>query len=353
MDAEVEGNISMKLLIITQIVDSEDPILGFFTRWIDELARRTDKVIVICLKRGLYDVPKNVRVYSLGKEQGNASRVTYAGRFLRYIWKLRHEYDTVFVHMNPEYLVLGGWLWRLRGIRSTLWYTHKNVDLKLRMGTFFANVVCTASAESFRLPTKKVRVMGHGIGLGRPVHAKDTQSSRPVRIISIGRIAPAKQVELLLAVFSALRNRNVPFTASLVGGPGSDADRAYAQAMEKKAREIDIFYSGPLNHEEALQKLNEADIFLSASMTGSLDKAVLEAAAASVVPVFTGQVYSEAFQLPELCVSEDPERFADIVERLIKDSSLRKTYAEQCRVQVERNHSLTQLIPRLVTVLGD
>lgn len=29
----------MKLLIVTQVVDTEDPALGFFVRWIEELAR--------------------------------------------------------------------------------------------------------------------------------------------------------------------------------------------------------------------------------------------------------------------------------------------------------------------------
>ena len=41
---------SKKLLIVTQAVDTEEPALGFFVRWIEELAKRVESVEVICLK---------------------------------------------------------------------------------------------------------------------------------------------------------------------------------------------------------------------------------------------------------------------------------------------------------------
>ncbi|VAW33214.1 hypothetical protein MNBD_CPR01-313, partial [hydrothermal vent metagenome] len=176
-----------KLLIVTQTIDENDPVLGFFVRWVEEFAKHAESVEVICLNLGKSDLPKNVRVHSLGKERvsgadntGNieqaqstapsfarrcALRATYAIRFIRLVWRLRNNYDTVFVHMNPEYFVLAGKLWRLMRKRTALWYTHKSVDLKLRIAVLFANIVFTASPESFRLKSNKVHVVGHGIDL--------------------------------------------------------------------------------------------------------------------------------------------------------------------------------------------
>lgn len=74
----------MKLLICTQTVDREDPVLGFFCSWIAEFAKRCEKVTVICLKEGAHTLPNNVVIYSLGKERGATSRLKYATRF----WKL-------------------------------------------------------------------------------------------------------------------------------------------------------------------------------------------------------------------------------------------------------------------------
>ncbi len=81
--------------------------LGFFHRWIVEIAKRCDSVHVICLKEGRHQLPANVTVHSLGKEGGTLSR-QYVTRFYRYIWRYRKEYDSVFVHMNSEYVCLGG-----------------------------------------------------------------------------------------------------------------------------------------------------------------------------------------------------------------------------------------------------
>ena len=60
----------MRLLIITQKVDKNDPILGFFHRWIEEFAKHCQSIIVICLQKGEYNLPKNIKILSLGKEKG-------------------------------------------------------------------------------------------------------------------------------------------------------------------------------------------------------------------------------------------------------------------------------------------
>ena len=59
----------MKLLIITQKVDINDPVLGFFHRWLEEFAKHYEFVTVICLEKGEHRLPENVKVLSLGKEK--------------------------------------------------------------------------------------------------------------------------------------------------------------------------------------------------------------------------------------------------------------------------------------------
>lgn len=59
----------MRLLIVTQKVDRDDDLLGFFHQWICEFAKHCDFVTVICLEKGEYALPANVRILSLGKER--------------------------------------------------------------------------------------------------------------------------------------------------------------------------------------------------------------------------------------------------------------------------------------------
>ena len=102
----------MKLLIITQTVDRRDTMLGFFHNWLEEIAKGYESILVICLKEGEHDLPPNVRVLSLGKERGN-SKIGYLWNFYKYIWSERQSYDSVFVHMNQEYVLLGWKSWLL------------------------------------------------------------------------------------------------------------------------------------------------------------------------------------------------------------------------------------------------
>ena len=130
----------MKLLICTQKVDRDDPVLGFFVHWIEKLAERYELVTVICKEKGDYDLPNNVRVLSLGKETGR-SLFKYIFRFFTYTFRYRHNYDVVFVHMNQEYVLLGSVIWRLLGKKIMLWRNHAKGSLLTRIAVLFSHKV--------------------------------------------------------------------------------------------------------------------------------------------------------------------------------------------------------------------
>ena len=174
----------MKLLILTQKVDTNDDNLSFFHNWIAAFAGQCERVSVICLYEGAHELPAHVRVYSLGKEQ-RVSRLRYIWNFYRYIIALRHEYDAVLVHMNPEYLILGGALWKFWKKRVGLWYTHKSKRL-LRPALFFADLVLSGSVDSFPIPTKKLAVTAHGIDTDHFPSKTDFALHHPLAILSAG-----------------------------------------------------------------------------------------------------------------------------------------------------------------------
>jgi len=284
---------TMKLLIVTQAIDINDPVLGFFCRWVEEFARatrslgevgkHTEHVEVICLKLGKFNFPKNVRVHSLGKEKLKIengklkilSRLRYAWRFLSIVWRLRHDYDAVFVHMNPEYVILGGPLWRLLGKRVTLWYTHKSVNAKLRLAAFFSDVIFTASKESFRLENKKVRVMGHGIDTD--FFCPDPSVARGDWLLSVGRLMPSKRHDL--AIQRAVQEGRVLRIA------GEGPERAHLEALAH-TRGATVQFLGALSQAQLRDEYRTAAYLIHTSETGSLDKVVLEALACGL-PVRT------------------------------------------------------------------
>lgn len=358
----------MKLLIITQKVDKNDDVLGFMHRWIAEFAQYYQSITVICLYSGQYSLPSNVKVLSLGKEK-NKGKLSYLVNFYKYIFFGDLEYDQVFVHMNPVYLILVGWLWRLRGKSVGLWYTHKQVDMKLRIAEKFANVVFSASKESFRLPTNKLLVTGHAIDteLFIPVAKPATinrevldKEGRKFNILTIGRISRTKKLDVLIDACAELLKSNLHFELIIVGKPLTTDDVIYDAELKKKIASTPglgsaVKFVGSIPYEQTINWLKQASVFVNLSQTGSMDKAVLEAMA-SGVPIITS---NEAFAS---IVGEKILGFNFVTQDAALSRLVAKLIAEMIEVNdvdqgklrkyVVDNHSLKTTIKKIVQKLS-
>ncbi len=290
----------MRLLIVTQVVNDHDPVLGFFVRWIQEFASQCEYVTVVCLERGEYSLPGNTEILSLGKERGS-SRILRLLNFYWYIFRTRGGYDTVFVHMNPIYVVLAGIFWRLYGKKVGLWYTHKQVDLKLRLAERLANVVFTASKESFRLASRKRRVMGHGIdtGIFFPPSPVDLPVNRSQTIMTSGRISPTKKIDAMIRAFAKARTERIRLV--IVGEARGSLEKEYEDGLYHLVDELGLAgrvqFVGAKTQKEVAELLRQSSIFLNLSQTGSLDKAVLEAMACGVYTISSNEAFSEITDL--------------------------------------------------------
>lgn len=292
----------VRLLVVAQAVDRNDPVLGFFHRWLEEFATRFETIEVICLREGVHMLPPNVRVHSLGKERG-ANRFTYLLRFFGLLCTLR-GYDAVFVHMNAEYVLLAGWFWRLMGKRIGLWYNHEIGSLALRLAAPFANVIFHTSPYAYTARYATAKRMPTGI---------DTDTFAPQPIARIpgsvyfqGRIAPAKNVHLLLDAFARLA-REGKKRLTLVG----PEDAGYTAPLKEKYQALieqgAIVFLGPKRHDEtpALYAAHEVSVNLTAR--GNYDKSVFESLACGT-PVIAA---SEAFAgIPGVFVLPEPTETA-------------------------------------------
>lgn len=285
----------MRLLIITQKVNPNDDVLGFFYRWIEEFAKHAEKVSVIALEADDYkSLPNQVEVYGLGKP---APRLFYIWRFFKYLFKLNREYDFVFVHMNPIYLVLAGWWFRLNGKKVALWYTHRQVDLKLRIAEKFSDIIFSAAPESFRLKSEKVKFVGHGIDVAKFTCNKDLHK-REKMIIHVGRITQIKNCEILIEAFSKLKSEPEWQDWQLVflGQPATSDDEKYFSKLKEIATGANlvdsVIFAGSVPNKQIMSWYCRAQISVNLTPTGGVDKSVLESMA-SGTGIFTS---NEAFK---------------------------------------------------------
>jgi glycosyltransferase involved in cell wall biosynthesis len=262
----------MNLLIFTQKVDKDDPILGFFHRWLIEFSKHTESLVVICLEKGAYDLPSNVEVLSLGKEDGRYV-FKYVFNFYKYIWRKRAQYSHIFVHMNQEYVLLGGLYWRLLGKKIFMWRNHAKGNLLTHLAVALSHKVFCTSPQSFTAKFEKTKLMPVGIDTDfwRP---DPGVSKKPNSILFLGRIAPVKKVLEFIEWFNKLDQK---FTAT-IAGESLPRDRDYENLVRSKAGEKFKFI-GPVTQVEALQLYQTHETYVNFTLAGSFDKTILEAAA--------------------------------------------------------------------------
>lgn len=347
----------MKLLIVTQILDTDDPVLGFFHRWVDMCASHENisSIEVVCLYEGEHHLPPSVRVHSLGKECSQ-SRIQYLVRFYRYIWQLRGEYDAVFVHMIPLYVVLGALVWRFLGKRIGFWYAHGTVSFMLRIAHLCAHHIFTSTTEGFRLSSKKRSIVGQGINTEHFVYAPKNMSKDTLRLVSVGRISHSKQLAQLIEACAELYARGVGATLTLIGAPITKDDHAYKtlllEACKKHGIADRVSFPGGVSYEVLPEQLAQFDMFIHAGSTGSLDKALLESLAVGLPTISSNDAYPDVVGEYQDVLTYSAGDVAELVARIQAVRALsekeRRAMQDSLRETVKQKHSLSRLINAIV-----
>lgn len=342
----------MKLLIVTQAVDKEDSILGFFHSWIEKLAENFDSIVVICLKKGTYNLPHNVNVYSLGKEEGK-TRLTYVYRFFRYIISLRKEYDSVFIHMNQVYILLGACIWKLLDKRIYLWYAHKSSTFSLKIAIHFVTRIFTPNKTSFRIENRKVQIMGHGIDTDYFSPCVCGSTENKFKIITIGRVSAVKGYMVMVDALSRITDSRV--VLEIVGDPVTQKDVIYFKKLKQRIKALDlehrIIFTGSLPNNQIVDVLRCARVFINMSNTGSMDKAILEAMAVGIPVITSNEAFIEILSPYGLmCKRESAE---DLAQKILQLKSLsRDIYKDGLlRNVVVTHHNINTLIYKMSNII--
>lgn len=285
----------MRLLVVTQAIDTEDPVLGFFHQWIAALAGRVERIEAVCLREGKHALPESVSVHSLGKEHGRKSRMLYALRFLMLAWKLRKRYDAVFVHMNEEYVLLAGWFWRLSGKRVYMWRNHYAGSWRTKLAALFCTKVFCTSKHSYTARFRRTVLMPVGVDAER--FLKQDPKPEPRSILFLARMSPSKRPDLVLDALGELLARGESFTADFVGSP-LPVDERYYQSLKLRAEELGLhdrvrFLSG-VPHTSTPTLFASHEYFINASPSGMFDKTIFEAAASGSIVLAASDDFRDA-----------------------------------------------------------
>ncbi|MFA6095602.1 MAG: glycosyltransferase family 4 protein [Candidatus Paceibacterota bacterium] len=335
----------MRLLLITQKADKNDPVLGFFHRWVIEFAKHFEEVIVICLEEGKHDLPANVKVFSLGKEAGR-SKWKYAFNFYRHIFRERNNYDAVFIHMNQEYVLLGGIFWKIFRKKIYMWRNHHKGSEFTDMAAFFCDKIFCTSRYSYTAKYDKTALMP--VGIDTSFFAKLPKARKaPRSVLFLGRIAPVKKPDLLLRALGRLARKGIAFSASIVGD-ALPKDSEYAESLRGIAREEGIadrvtFKPGVPN-DATRDVYNAHEVSVNLSSSGMYDKTIFEAMACETVILASNENLRGLIDDRFIFKDSDLDELSSKLEALLAlPDAERSSLGGDLRSVVERNHSLLLL----------
>ncbi len=178
---------------------------------------------------------------------------------------------------------------------------------------------------------------------------------RTMKLISIGRLVPAKGHSVLLEALYILRQRGIRMRLTLVGG-GEDLPELERLAERYGLKEV-ITFTSALSHSQTLALLRRADLFALAGLSGDIPVALMEAMSLGLPCVST-----EVAGIPELIrngvdgllvAPGDAVALADALGSVAVDDALRTRIGYSARQRIITQYNLPLNQELLVTSFDD
>ncbi|MGJ3238141.1 MAG: glycosyltransferase family 4 protein [Anaerolineae bacterium] len=344
-----------RLLVFNLRTDADDHILGFTTRWLNELARYYQHMDVLTTHQGRLAISDNVTVYSTGREQG-LSRSRQLWRFYRMLWTLtaRHRYDACFAHMQPMFATLSAPILQLRGVPIITWYTHRQLNRMVQSAERVSFRVVSAVPSSFPIASPKLRAIGHGIDTAF-FTPDERQPSQPPRIVQVARLTAIKHQHVLLNAV-----RDLDCEVVLIGDIPDGYDDAYKRQLYQQVESLQltdrVIFAGAQTPEQVRDWYQSATLAVNLSPPGLFDKGALEAMACGLPtivsnPAFAPLTGTYQSQLHISAPDDDTQLHTQLKAMLALSQAERQIIGADLRAGVVAHHSLDVLIPRLITVM--
>jgi len=345
----------MHIVVLTQVLDRRDAVLGFFHRWCEVFAQHAERLTVVAQRVGEVQLPASVAVRSLGRERG-AGLPRMALRLWRELLAGRGAArpTAILAHMVPKYVLYAAPIAVPRRLPLYLWYTHAAVDRNLRLAVPLVRKVFTASEESFRLDAaaRKRVVTGHGIDCEYFAPPLPGSAARSVDVLSVGRLAPSKGQHEILEAVAGLPGVRV----ELAGDVLLERDREYRRGLEAAALALGgrARLLGAVAYPAVAEVMRRARIMVNASRTGSVDKVVLEAMACGTPTLTCNESFARVLG-PELAArlmfrpGDVPGLRAAMARLLALSDGEHEALGAALRARVLAEHDLQRLVPRLLS----
>ncbi len=251
---------------------------------------------------------------------------------------------------------MGGLFWKLANKRVFMWRNHYKGSVSPTSPPLFAQK--SSARRSFptrqsikkRSPCRWASISSRSIRISR-------WSESPRSILFLARLDESKRSDLLISALGILARQNIPFTATIAGGP-SDARSQYPERLraqvEKEGLAAQVRFVGAIPNTETFRQYRAHEIFVNCSRSGMLDKTMFKAVACGCLVATASRDFAAMVSDPRFIFPEgDAPALAERLNRLLALSPAEKASAlAQLEKKVLNEQSLPVLMSRLVREMG-
>ena len=359
----------MKVLMLTQRIDLDDPILAFTHSWAEKLAQRVERLYCVGLSVGRHTLDQyGVRVFSMGKERGY--RILPDVRYLVNLYRAMRDIerdggvDVIFSHMAPIFALAVAPYYLWKRVPLVHWYTHSSVNWRVKVAHHLCARVVSTFPTSYRYRHDKLTVVGHGIDtdLFSPEQENGEERTAPL-ILYVGRLSPVKELTTLLHATARLQKGFFkPFRIVFVGGLSMPQDELYLDNLKELGEQLNLggflSFEGPVPYgKELVNWYRRCTVHVNLTPVGSGDKAALEAMSCGKLCLVANEGFREVLgDVAERLLSNHgaPE---DLAQKLLWALNLapedRRRIGLSLRERVIQMHGLDRLMDRLVELFKE
>jgi glycosyltransferase involved in cell wall biosynthesis len=337
-----------RLIFVTQMIDADDPVMGFVVPQVRRLAAHVDVLVIANEVRSVPD-DLGATVISLGKERGR-NQGSRGSRFVSAIGRELHRDRplAILAHMCPIYLCLAAPLAKTYRVPLILWFAHPADTLRLRVAERCADAVLTTFPASYPRPGPKVEPIGQAIDTDAfawsPLRPRQPGS---LHLLALGRTSPVKGYDVMIRALAGAKQAGVHAELRIVGPSGTAAERRHRVELRALADECapgSVRFDDGVGRAEVAALLREADVVLNATAPGSADKVVLEAMAVGR-PVLASSPSFEPLlanaPLPMSFPDRDAEALADRIATMASTPTDEiERVGQMLRKRIEDEHSI-------------
>ena len=255
------------------------------------------------------------------------SKIIFGKKFV-----FNHAYD------HAEFSKIKGDM--LTALILNLW---EKAVIRLADGVITANPVLTKRVKSVN---KNTIYLPNGVDLSL-FKFQRRKSSKITRLLYVGRLEKQKNLEKLLLAVKQLNKGHIEV---LIIGEGSQKAKLKKLAKSLASKVVFLPF---IENKRLLDYYYRADIFVLASLAEGSPKVMLEAQATGL-PVVVNESFARNIvknSRTGIFCRSDPKSIAYALEKLVENTRLRETIAQNARKEIEKSFDIKKIMQKEINFL--